>query len=430
MNWFSYSVYQILKVITKVLLRIYYPRTTVINREGLKFTQPTIVACSHPNTMMDPLHVASRTKKPLYFLANADLFATKFGNWFYSTFFCIPIKRKMDDRTKHIDNIKSFDRVIEFLGNGGCLWIAPEGGSFWGRHWLRLKTGTARIALLTEQANEYDLGLQILPVGLNYEAPNYFRTRLVINVGDPILVQEFKEDNEKNFRKTVTLLTETLEEKLQELEIATNDEEEDSILEKVERMIQNELPASTKAGFFRGKGLLKKMQELELNELKQQIDDYFTVLKKYKLSDRAVMQFSYHSTFRKAIEFIWIILGFPLFLYGTINNILPIFIPYYIPVSRQTYIGYKAIVQVIIGLFTFPLFYTLQTIVFHQYFQINWLTWVYLATLIPSGLFAWHYGNYFKLFRKRLRLKRMSYEEQDGFRQQRKSIITQLLKLS
>ena len=192
MNWFSRQLYRLLKVITKTVLWIYYPKTSVLNRKRLKFDQPTIIACSHPNSMMDPLHVASRTKNPVFFLANADLFASKFGNWFYSNFFCIPIRRRTDNKGTHVKNEDSFSRVIEFLYDGGCLWVAPEGGSYWGRHWMKLKTGTARMGLMTERAHDFQANVQILPVGLNYEAANLFRTSLVINVGEGIQVKDYQ----------------------------------------------------------------------------------------------------------------------------------------------------------------------------------------------------------------------------------------------
>lgn len=422
-------VYYILKVITKFVLRIYYPKTTILNRELLKFDEPTILACSHPNTMMDPLHVAARTKKPVYFLANANLFASKFGNWFYSNFFCIPISRQIDDRKK-VNNEHSFSRVVDFLTGGGCLWIAPEGGSYWGRHWMSLKTGTARMALLTESENNFNLGLRILPIGLNYEAPNYFRTKIVINVGEPIDIRTYQAEYEKGFRQAAKVLTSDLEERLQLLEISPADEEEDSILEKVEIVLQNELPASNKAEFFRTKAMLKHIQENEATDLKKDIDDYFTILKKNKISDRSVMHFYQMSQVRKWIDWLWIVGGFPLFIYGLINNALPSFIPYYFTNSRQPYIGYRATVKMVIGLFTYPIFYTAQAMLFHYYFKNGWLTLLYVLSLIPAGLFAWHYFNWSKGVTMRWRINRFGKQLQTQLVALRKQIVETLIELS
>jgi len=425
-NWFSRQLYRLLKIITKTVLWIYYPKTSVLNRKRLKFDQPTIIACSHPNTMMDPLHVASRTKNPVFFLANADLFASKFGNWFYSNFFCIPIKRRTDEKGKHIKNEDSFNRVIEFLKNGGCLWVAPEGGSYWGRHWMKLKTGTARMGLMTEVAHDFQANVQILPVGLNYEAPNLFRTSLVINVGEGIQVKDYRVDHEESPRKAIYQLTKDLEERLQALEISPADEEEDYFLSRLEKMLKNEFPISTKAAFTRTEKLLENLQNSDNQMLRDQIDDYFDLLKKYKLSDRAVMRFAKLPLLLKILDLVWIVLGFPLFLYGVLNNLLASYLPYYITNSRQPYIGYRATVKMVIGLITFPLFYTLQTIFIHLYFQNTWITAFYLLSLIPTGLFAWHYAQWMRLVLKRGRVHRLAEKVQREILGLREAILKEV----
>ncbi|NJL74953.1 MAG: hypothetical protein HC892_07905 [Saprospiraceae bacterium] len=416
-------LYEILRLITRIVLWVYYPKTTVIQRKNLKFNRATIIACSHPNTMMDPLHVASRTKKPVHFLANADLFATKFGNWFYSTMFCIPIRRKIDDRGTHVDNTNSFDRVTEFLADGGCLWIAPEGGSFWGRHWLSLKTGTARMALLAESSKQFQLGLAVLPVGLNYEAPNFFRTKLVINVGEPIFAKAYQELYEKDYWNAVKQLTTDLEVALQDLEIAPNDEEEDTLLRRVEIVVQNQYPAANKESFRRSKQLLKRIQAHPNHALETTAEQYFEAIKAQRLTDRAVMHFFERPAFRKVIDWAWLMLGFPLFLFGFVNNALPSFLPYYFTNRRQPWIGYRAIVKMLIGLFAFPFFYTLQTLLVHSFFQTPWLTFLYLASLLPTGMFAWHYAKWAWLLFQRLRIKKIKPSLQQTLGALRKEIL-------
>lgn len=373
--------------------------------------------------MMDPLHVASRTKNPVFFLANADLFASKFGNWFYSNFFCIPIRRRTDNKGTHVKNEDSFSRVIEFLYNGGCLWVAPEGGSYWGRHWMKLKTGTARMGLMTETAYDFKANVQILPVGLNYEAANLFRTSLVINVGEAIQVKDYQVEHDENPRKAIYQLTKDLEERLQALEISPEDEEEDYFLSELEKILKNEFPISTKAAFHRTEKVLSDLQKSDNQILRTQLDEYTDLLKKYKLSDRAVMRFAKLPLFMKILDVVWIIFGVPIFLYGTLNNLLASYLPYYVTNSRQPYIGYRATVKMVIGLVTFPLFYTLQTVFVHFYFQNTWITLGYLLSLLPTGLFAWQYAQWMRLVLKRGRMHRLAEKVQTEILDLRKDIL-------
>lgn len=423
-------LYAFFRVIVRLLLWIYYPKTSVINKERLKITRPTILACSHPNTMMDPLHAAARVNVDVYFLANAGLFVTRFWNWFYSNFYCIPIKRISDQKTetrKKVSNRASFERVISFLANGGCLWIAPEGGSYWGRHWLSLKTGAARMALLAEAEKDFEAGLQILPIGLNYAAPDLFRTRLVINVGEPINVSDYKADYEAEYYGAVKKLTTELEHRLQELEISPSDEEEDDALGQLEQIIQRELPASTKADFYRSKNLLKQIQQNKNAELHEEVDDYFMLLKKEKITDRAVQRYYGVSSFMKFLDRLWVLLGFPLFLYGFANNMLPSLLPEFIARRKTKYIGYRATVRMATGFLIFPFFYVLQTVAVHYFIGIWWVSLLYFLTLIPAGLFAWHYVKWVRFVLKGIRLKRRSQEVIDALVQQRKAIVKRLL---
>ena len=176
---------------------------------------PCIVVSNHPGTLMDPLNTAVLMKRRVHFLANATLFASRFGNWFFSNFYCIKIERFSDTKGKPLNNKEAFKMATDHLTNGGCLYMAPEGGSNAGRHLHKLKTGPARIALNTEVVNDFDLDLVILPVGLNYSNPTEFRSSLLTIMGEPIKVADFKKDWEKNQIGTVRKLTAVLKEKME-----------------------------------------------------------------------------------------------------------------------------------------------------------------------------------------------------------------------
>lgn len=86
-----------------------------------------------------------------------------------------------------VDNSKMFHNVFEHLSLGHCIGIFPEGGSHDRTELLPLKPGVAIMALGTLAKNP-DCGLNIVPLGLNYFHPHKFRSRLVIEFGDPLTV--------------------------------------------------------------------------------------------------------------------------------------------------------------------------------------------------------------------------------------------------
>ncbi|KAF2271511.1 glycerol-3-phosphate acyltransferase Sct1 [Westerdykella ornata] len=117
----------------------------------------------------------------------------------------------------HVDQREMFDAVFRELADGGCIGIFPEGGSHDRPSLLPLKAGVAIIALGT-LARTPNCNLTILPCGLNYFNPNKFRSRAVVEFGNPVQVHPgqvdaFKEGGEAK-RNAVGSLLETIQDAL------------------------------------------------------------------------------------------------------------------------------------------------------------------------------------------------------------------------
>jgi glycerol-3-phosphate O-acyltransferase/dihydroxyacetone phosphate acyltransferase len=87
----------------------------------------------------------------------------------------------------YVDQGDMFDAVFRGLANGGCIGIFPEGGSHDRPSLLPLKAGVAIIALGT-LARDPDCKLTILPCGMSYFNPHKFRSRAVVEFGNPVQV--------------------------------------------------------------------------------------------------------------------------------------------------------------------------------------------------------------------------------------------------
>ncbi|KAB8299983.1 hypothetical protein EYC80_000225 [Monilinia laxa] len=84
-----------------------------------------------------------------------------------------------------VDQTQVYDAVFDRLSGGGAVGIFPEGGSHDRTELLPLKAGVAIMALGSLAANP-DSGLQIVPCGMNYFHAHKFRSRAVIEFGNPI----------------------------------------------------------------------------------------------------------------------------------------------------------------------------------------------------------------------------------------------------
>jgi glycerol-3-phosphate O-acyltransferase/dihydroxyacetone phosphate acyltransferase len=84
-----------------------------------------------------------------------------------------------------VDQTEVYDAVFERLSSGGAVGIFPEGGSHDRTELLPLKAGVAIMALGALAADP-ESGLKIVPCGMNYFHAHKFRSRAVVEFGNPI----------------------------------------------------------------------------------------------------------------------------------------------------------------------------------------------------------------------------------------------------
>merc|ERR1719329_2103024 len=84
-----------------------------------------------------------------------------------------------------VDQSDVYGAVHSALRSGDCIGIFPEGGSHDQTSMLELKPGVAIMALGAMNAGAGQV--RIVPVGLNYFEPYRFRSRVVVEFGEPIV---------------------------------------------------------------------------------------------------------------------------------------------------------------------------------------------------------------------------------------------------
>ncbi|KAL0074196.1 hypothetical protein J3Q64DRAFT_1881293 [Phycomyces blakesleeanus] len=87
----------------------------------------------------------------------------------------------------HIEQDAVYKSVHDELNNNGCITIFPEGGSHDRAEMLPLKAGVTLMAL-GAMAKYPGLDVKIVPCGLNYFHAHRFRSRAVVEFGNPITI--------------------------------------------------------------------------------------------------------------------------------------------------------------------------------------------------------------------------------------------------
>lgn len=397
--------------------RIFYREKIIINEDRASVPKPSIIVSNHPSTLTDPVHVGGIIKNTHpHFLINAGLVQHWFTDWFFNTFYCIPIARAKDTGDRKVDNENSFERVHQHLEANGTIYIAPEGVSNMDRRLQPLKTGLARIALSTEQEYDFKMGLKIQPFGLNYTGQRFFRSSVIINCGEPFGIEKYQEAYQTAPRETVKALMEELAERMRELILHTTDNEEDQMLLEVGQAMQAAYPLDLKHQFFRSQKNLKKIQELRQEDglyeaWQKRVATLSEKLRAKKTDHQSLFAVANNLlTKRNNKKSIGLFFGLPFFLYGWINNFLPNFIPGFLAKKLNLYKGYDPAVKILSGIVLYPIFYGLQLLLVKSFFGSWWACWFYFLSLYPLGVFAWNYRQRFLNWKKERNMIRWKKE--------------------
>jgi 1-acyl-sn-glycerol-3-phosphate acyltransferase len=199
--------------IIQLITNTFFRRIDVVGEENIPSEGPVIFAGNHPNALMDGWLLMARSGRwPLHFMANAKLWKYRLLGRLLNASGAVPVYRHEEHDGK-VDNSKAFDKLYEVIERGDCMGIFPEGVSHTESQLTKLKTGAARIALSVAQRGK--VKVTIIPCGLNYMHRHRFRSQVLIEFGEPIVVDgewidDFKDDERETVRKLTDYLADAL----------------------------------------------------------------------------------------------------------------------------------------------------------------------------------------------------------------------------
>jgi glycerol-3-phosphate O-acyltransferase / dihydroxyacetone phosphate acyltransferase len=287
---------RVVHAVISIALRLYFRRIQTSGAEDVPTGEPLIFVLNHPNGLIDPGLVFCALPRRVSFLAKSTLFRVPVAGWLLRVVEALPLYRRIDQGEDVRQNLLTFAACHDFLRQGRCIALFPEGISHGAPYLLPLKTGAARIALgaLAGGASETEHleHLKIVPVGLYYTAHTPFRSEALLQFGPPIVVQrvELGEDGEPP-RAQVNQLTSQLEVALKQVTLNFADEEERALIRKSEQIFSSALST-----FYLGRSLMEEFQAIrallerrrrrqsetpeQLNQVEMRLHDYVAALAK------------------------------------------------------------------------------------------------------------------------------------------------------
>ncbi|MBC6699998.1 lysophospholipid acyltransferase family protein [Hymenobacter puniceus] len=439
--------YTVIKPFVQVALRVFFRRLEIRHRDRLQTPGPLLMVSNHPNTLMDPLVVAANRRQPIAFLAKSTFFKNPVSRALLTSGNSIPIYRRQDLETGAeaatpeqlaAQNEATFGKCYDYLEKGGTVMIFPEGTSVSERRLRPLKTGAARIALGAEARHNFTLGLQVLPVGINYFDPQRFRSDVLVNVAPPIRVADYAAAYYQDPSAAADQLTEDIRQYLEQHLVITRDAAEDELVQQLERTFTGHLiqddPRTLYDNFQLSRTLLQAVAYFErhdpdhLGEVREKLTAYLTDLKRLGLTDDALERTGRPDTrtSRAVAAGLKLALGLPVYLYGVINNYLPYKLPSMVAKRATKEVEFVAPIMLVVGMITFSLGYAAQIALVHHFTQHWRWTLLYGMSLPPTGFFALYYANKLAGRLRRLRALRLFRKQRptmEGLLRQRATIL-------
>lgn len=399
-------LYTLLRLLFRITFRYFFRKTFRLHPERFPEKGPLIICANHPGAFLDPIVIAASSKRRIFFLAKAAVFKGSFAKWLLPKFNMIPVYRKQDDPSQMHKNDETFSRCYDHLLAGDAILIFPEGVSATERKLKELKTGAARIALGACAKSNFKTEVKIICLGINYDDPHLFRQDVLVNYSEPIIANEYKAAYEENSIEAANVLTAEIRTRLENGLIHIEHEEADGITRQVERLYRSEIVGdkiqtaelkNRELEMIRNISMAVKhflhTDRSKVNDVVNKIRSYFWKLEELGFSDRLMR------TGRKegSRYYYWlgevalIILGFPLFMYGTTVNFIPFSLASFLSrhvVKQRDFFGAIGAAS---GMLLFLLWYSGLTIVLVKADFVWWMVIAVICTWLPSGMWAWYY---------------------------------------
>ena len=393
-----------LKILKKYVIfnfKRFYGEYIVVGRENIPTDSPIIFAANHLNALMDALaiHSIAPENVTVTFLARADMFNNKLIAKMLHFIKIMPAFRMRDGMENLGKNNKIFEQCVDILTHNKPLGIMPEGNQGEQRKLRTFTKGIFRIAFDAQQKYGTNPGVKIVPVGIDFEDIHKFGKHIIINIGKPIEVSEYMTAYAENPVIATNEIRDQLRNDLRRITLDLATETHYECFETIVGIANTEfakklnLPDNTVFRFVARQKIAEKLIAIEKNEpekieeLESLCSEYTSSLKKMNLRNWVLEKPTYKAT-TLLLDGFMLFTTLPVFIYGFILNFLPFFTPVLVRkyLIKAEYSGFFSSLHFGIGIFTFPLLYILQTIIFYNFISALW--WVIVLFMVSQYFFG------------------------------------------
>jgi hypothetical protein len=283
-----------------------------------------------------------------------------------------PIFRKEHSPNLTNKNLALIEGFQRLLLNKHSILIFPEGISHTEPRLYPIKTGAARVLLGAQALASHEILL--VPIGLNYENPHRFRSKVLVNIGKSIDLEAYNIVYAKNERMAIQLITDRIGFELEQLTLNIENDELNNLVPMIQSIYEAELIRESpivlskeKKAFHIRKDLIQGMQFFEKcfpkrsKSIKGSLQEYEQMLLNYKIKDNWLdVHFQKPSQMQLLKKLFFYLVGLPIFFYGLINHLGVFKLPPLIAESIIKRPDFRGSLTLSFGVLCFVIFYSLQ----------------------------------------------------------------------
>lgn len=370
---------------------IYYQKIEIAHEERVPETGSVVFTPNHQNALMDALAVLFSLKRTVVFLARADIFKKKKVAEILYFLRILPIFRPRDGQGEVKKNRQTFYKTGEVLQKNLGLVIFPEGTHTDKQSLLPLKKGFVKIAMQTEESNNFTLGIQLIPIAISYTDYEQCRSTLSINFGEPIDLSPYYDDYKEHPAKAFNLIRDQLSDALKQNMIHIEDDEYYKSTEYLMTTFTSTLLGKTKQNhrILDGRSFLQRL--LAWKELHRESFEklHFKTTEFLILSEgftpRQKFMIPKWSFSKWLLDFLIFLLFSPLML-GMILLHLPTYLISNIPSIKIKDPQFHSTFRFVIGFLMVPITYFFEQLLFNTIFTS--IPWYYFMLIYFVSIFV------------------------------------------
>ena len=392
------------RVLLKYVLLAYdfaFSRISIRGTENIPTDGAVIFAPNHTNAFMDAFTVLKIAKRPVVFVARADVFRNPIAAKVFNFLKIMPIMRMRDGRENLKKNDKIMQTAVEVLKHGVPFGIFCEGTHRMKHSILPLVKGIFRIAIQADEALQGKMLVYIVPIGIEYGSYTRYRSTISVQVGEAFDVSAFnKMHSDKTQPELMNLMRDELSLRISSLyHCVADDDDYEAVLDICYLRNKEQTPYARMLANRKTIDELQQLKSYAPTQYEQQISrakQFATLRRKLNISDETLYSEPSHK--KNILRVLELVVTLPYFIFCGIVDF---------PVALITWLLFRFVIEdeamknslrLAIVMLLYPLIIIVLVLFLSHAFAWYIALGVVLLAL-PANCFVHHYAKVVRLIK-------------------------------